>query len=215
MSFKGILFDLDGTLVNSLEDLADSMNQVLREFDCPVHQPEAYRYFVGRGIRNLVRDALPESRRDEPTIAACHRRMLEVYHDNCLNKTSPYDGIIDLLDELKSRRLKLAVLSNKADELTGKTVAALLPDYFDAVLGMRAEEHRKPHPLGALQISERLGVGPQEMLYLGDSSIDMETAANAGMYAVGALWGFRTKEELLASGARQVIEHPLDLLGIL
>ena len=215
MSFKGVIFDLDGTLVNSLEDLADSMNSVLLNFNFPVHAFNTYKSFIGEGIRNLVRVALPESNRDEQTVAECYNLMMEVYNHNCINKTKPYEGIIDLLNELKSRNMKLSVFSNKADEFTKKIVQTLMPNYFDVIMGLSTEGHKKPNPLGALQISEKLGIRPENLIYMGDTSIDMQTAKNAGMYGVGALWGFRTREELIASGAKYILDDPMDLLNIL
>ncbi|MDP4186099.1 MAG: HAD family hydrolase [Bacteroidota bacterium] len=215
MNFKGIIFDLDGTLINSLEDLADSMNNVLHHFNYPVHEVAAYNFFIGKGIRNLVRVTLPEPNRDEQTVEKCYRMMMETYSNNCINKTKPYNGIIDLLCELKSRNLKLSVFSNKADEFTKKIVQALMPDFFEIIMGLSTEANKKPNPYGALQISKELGISPENMIYIGDTNVDMQTATNAGMYAVGALWGFRTKEELIASGAKQIAATPMDLLNIL
>jgi phosphoglycolate phosphatase len=215
MDFKGVVFDLDGTLVNSLDDIADSMNAVLQGRGFPVHEVDAYKMFIGNGIRNLVRVTLPESNRDEPTTAACHEQMVELYERNCLNKTKPYDGIIELLNELQARGLKLSVFSNKADAFTNRIVRALLPDCFEIVLGLRPDAPKKPDPWGALHIAEKLGLRPGEFLYIGDSNIDMQTAGNAGMVPVGALWGFRSREELLAGGAEHLIAHPMDLLKLL
>ena len=215
MNFKGVIFDLDGTLVNSLEDLADSMNSVLLNFNFPIHEVNTYKSFIGEGVRNLVRVALPESNRDEQTIAECYNLMMEVYNNNCTNKTKPYDGIIDLLNELKSRNMKLSVFSNKANGFTKKIVQTLMPNYFDVIMGLSTEAHKKPNPLGALQISEKLRIRPENLIYIGDTSIDMQTAKNAGMYGVGALWGFRTREELIVSGAKYILDYPMDLLNIL
>jgi phosphoglycolate phosphatase len=216
MNFKGVIFDLDGTLVDSLEDLADSMNTVLQNFSFPTHPLEAYKHFIGNGIRNLVYKTLPEANRDEGTIDTCFNLMIEVYRGNCLNKTKPYDGIPGLLDALVSRNIKLAVFSNKADEFTRKMVQTLLPGWkFEAVVGFSAEAYKKPNPFVALQISEKFGIGPGEIIYVGDSGTDMLTANNAGMYATGALWGFRSREELLSNGAKLVINKPLDLLAVL
>jgi len=215
MKFNGVIFDLDGTLVNSLEDLADSMNTVLQNNRFPEHETAAYNYFVGSGIRNLVREALPESA-DEQTVDRCFTAMVEIYRNNCMNKTKPYEGIPELLDELVLRKIKFAVFSNKADELTKKMVPVLLPDWdFELITGLRKEAYKKPNPLVALQISEKLGIPPGKMIYVGDSGIDMQTANNAGMYAVGASWGFRTREELISNGAKKLLDHPLDLIKIL
>ncbi|MEJ2052378.1 MAG: HAD family hydrolase [Calditrichaceae bacterium] len=213
--FKGVIFDLDGTLVNSLEDIADSMNTVLQKFNFPVHDVQTYKQFVGHGIRNLIIKALPEAERNEASIEKCQNLMLDTYRTNCLNKTRPYDGITELLDILTSRNLKLAVFSNKTDEFTKKVVQALLPKWrFEAVIGLSNEAHKKPNPSIALQISRMFDLNPDEIIYAGDSAVDMQTANNAGMYAVGVLWGFREKEELLSSGARYLLDHPLDLLKI-
>lgn len=215
MNFKGVIFDLDGTLVNSLEDLADAMNNVLLKFNYPVHNLTAYKTFIGNGILNLVRSALPEKNRSEQTIAECFTLMNEIYNNNCTNKTRPYDGIIDLLSELKLRNMKLAVFSNKADEFTKRIVQALMPGYFNEVVGLSSEAQRKPNPSGALGISKRLEILPDNMIYIGDTGIDMQTANNAGMYAVGVLWGFRTKEELMANGAKHIISHPSEVFNII
>jgi len=215
MNFEGVIFDLDGTLVNSLEDLADSMNSVLLKFAYPVHELTAYKTFIGNGIRNLVSVALPLSKRDERTITTCYNMMMEVYRNNCVNKTKPYAGIVDLLNELRSRDMKLSVFSNKADEFTKKIVQTLMPAYFDVIMGLSTESHKKPNPAGALQISGDLEIHPENMIYIGDTNIDMQTANNAGMYAVGALWGFRSREELTASGAKYILAHPMDLVHIL
>ncbi len=215
MNFKGAIFDLDGTLVNSLEDLADSMNSVLLNFSFPIHESNTYKSFIGEGIRNLIRVALPKSNRDEQTVAECYNLMMEVYNNNCTNKTKPYDGIIELLNELKSRNMKLSVFSNKADEFTKKIVQKLMPNYFDVIMGLSTEAQRKPNPLGVLQIGEKLGIRPENLLYMGDTGIDMQTAKNAGMYGVGVLWGFRTKEELIANGAKYILDYPMDLVNIL
>jgi len=216
MSFKGIIFDLDGTLLDTIEDIADSMNQVLSENNLPTHDTEAYRLFVGSGIKNLVRKALPESHRDEATVQAYFQTMYDLYKENCVNKTRPYEGIIDLLNNLASRDLKLAILSNKADEMTQQTARALLPeDYFSIIAGLTDEALKKPNPQKALQMSKEMGIDPEEMIYVGDTDVDMQTATNAGMYAVGVLWGFRGEKELRANGAQKLISHPSELLGLL
>ncbi len=216
MNFKGVIFDLDGTLVNSLEDLADSMNIILQNNNFPTHALQTYKHFIGNGIRNLVSKALPEANKDDVLIDKCYDSMIEVYRNNCINKTKPYDGIAGLLDELVSHNMKLAVFSNKADEFTKKIVLTLLPKWnFEAIIGLNTEAHKKPNPYSALQISKKLEISHENIIYLGDSGIDMQTANNAGMYAVGALWGFRTKEELTSSGAKYLLDHPLDLIKIL
>ena len=216
MIYRGVIFDLDGTLVNSLEDLSDSMNSVLRDNKFPTHSLAAYREFIGNGLRNLVSRSLPEGNKNDIVIDRCYKLMLEVYRNNLTKKTKPYEGITELLNELVSRKIKLAVFSNKADEFTKKVVLTLLPDWhFDPIIGLTTEEHKKPNPHCALQICRELGFSNKEILYVGDSGIDMQTANNAVIYAVGALWGFRTEEELISNGAKYLLHQPSDLLKLL
>jgi len=215
MKFKGIIFDLDGTLVNSLEDIANAMNSVLIDLDYPTHSYEEYQYFIGSGLRNLVSKSLPEHHNNETQIERCYQLMVEVYSDNCTNQTNPYNGIIELLDYLIAHNIKLSVFSNKSDELTKKIVAALFPGYFNPVVGLSIESLKKPNPFEAMKISKTLGLQPEEMIFVGDSGIDMQTATNANMFAVGVLWGFRPEEELIANGANQILKHPSDLIQIL
>jgi phosphoglycolate phosphatase len=215
MKFKGVIFDLDGTLVNSLEDIADAMNSVLQELDYPTHSYDDYQYFIGSGLRNLVSKSLPENHNDENQIERCYDLMVEVYRDNCTNQTKPYNGIVELLDELKSRNIKLSVFSNKADALTKEISAFLFPGYFDPIVGLSIESLKKPNPFEAIEISKSLELKPEEMIFVGDSGIDMQTATNANMFAVGVLWGYRPEEELMANGANHILNHPLDLIPIL
>ncbi|MDQ7096784.1 HAD family hydrolase [Desulfosporosinus sp. PR] len=216
MKFKAVIFDLDGTLVDSLEDIADSMNRVLYALGFKSQSLAAYKYFIGNGIKNLVRAALPEGSREEPLVSECFDLMMKEYRERCLAKTRPYAGIPELLDELTKRQIKLNVLSNKIDELTQKVVAKLLPAWnFEVVMGPSANIPRKPNPTGALAISRKLGLVEADILYLGDSGVDMKTAAAANMYAVGALWGYRTPEELLTNGAKSLISQPGELLSLL
>lgn len=215
MKFKGVIFDLDGTLVNSLQDIADSMNIVLQSYNYPTHSYEEYKNFIGSGIRSLVSKSLPLTHNDEKLINSCFNLMIEVYRDNCTRKTKPYDGIIELLDNLISRNIKLSVLSNKSDEFTKKITHALLPNYFDPVIGLSIETLKKPNPFGALKISKYLGIKAKEIIYIGDTGIDMQTANNANMFAVGVLWGFRQKEELISNGAKYLLSNPLDLIQII
>ncbi|MFM2370097.1 MAG: hypothetical protein RL619_2418 [Bacteroidota bacterium] len=215
MKFKGIIFDLDGTLVNSLEDIADAMNTVLQGLNYPTHSYDAYQYFIGSGLRNLVTKALPATHHDETQIDNCYHLMVEVYRDNCTRKTKAYDGIFELLDELKSRNIKLSVFSNKADDLTKEITATLFPDYFNPIVGLTTESLKKPNPFKTVEISKNFGLKAEEIIFIGDSGIDMQTATNANMYAVGVLWGYRPEEELLSNGAKYVLKQPADLIAIL
>lgn len=215
MPCKAILFDLDGTLLDTLEDIADATNRALVDNGFPSHPLDAYRYFVGDGIVNLMTRALPEGARDEGTLAACLEALREAYHANWNVKTKPYDGIPEMLDEVTGRGLKMAVLSNKPQEFTKLCVDEQLSQWrFDPVFGMRDGIPRKPDPAGAMEIVRLLGVEPAECLYLGDTAIDMKTAVAAGMFPVGACWGFRPAAELLKNGARVLVEDPLEIPGL-
>lgn len=214
--FKAVLFDLDGTLLDTVGDLANSMNAVLERRGFPRHDKDAYKQFVGDGMEVLVRRALPESCRDHRLAETCLLAMREEYSSRWRQTTCPYDGIPDLLDTISARKLKMAVLSNKPDDFTREMVSVLLAAWrFDAVVGARPEVPKKPDPTAALAIARDLGVTPIQVLYLGDSGTDMQTARAAEMFAVGALWGFRTAAELKANGAQMLIVRPLDLLGLL
>jgi phosphoglycolate phosphatase len=213
MNYKGVIFDLDGTLANTLDDLSDSMNNVLTGKNYPVHGAESYRTMIGKGIRNLVIEALPEPARTEEIITNCYGLMLADYEENCLVKTRMYDGIAELIRMLKLKDIKLAVLSNKADGLTKRIIENLFtPADFEVIIGAHPGIPAKPDPTGALLISSLLKIEPAGILFLGDTGIDMETANKAGMFAAGVLWGFRQKDELLENGARIIINHPLELL---
>lgn len=215
MKYKALIFDLDGTLLHSIADIAVSMNSVLSEQSLPTHHEKTYQNFIGSGLKNLVRKALPQNARDEQTVEKHFARMLEVYNQNCTIKTKPYNGIIELLDQLKKTNLKLAVLSNKAHHFTQKIVAEILPNYFNIVQGLQTESTKKPNPANAQHICETLYVEPQNTLFVGDSDVDIQTAINAGMDSVGVLWGYRSKKQLLEAGANYVIGKPAELLAIL
>jgi phosphoglycolate phosphatase len=216
MKYKAVLFDLDGTLLDTLDDLSNSMNAVLKSSGYPIHDAEAYKYFVGDGIRNLVKRALPDGKRDDLNIERNFIAMREEYRRRWDERTRPYEGIPELLDALTKQNVKMTVLSNKADEFTKLVVAKLLPQWkFEAVFGERSSVPKKPDPAGAIEISLQLNIPVKEFLYLGDTNVDMKTATSAGMYAVGALWGFRKADELVEGGARVLIPKPASLLDLL
>ncbi|WP_348797351.1 HAD family hydrolase [Flavobacterium adhaerens] len=214
MKYKAIIFDLDGTLINSLEDIADAMNKVLDENKYPTHDYKSYNFFIGNGIRKLVSRALPEDKRNETEIDRCYEAMMDYYGENCIRKTKPYQGIQALLNELNSKNIPISVLSNKSDSLTKKITHSIFPEYFEPVVGLTSEALKKPNPSTAIQISEKLNCNPSEVVFVGDSGIDMQTATQAGMYAVGVSWGYRTKEELFLEGAKLFLEEPSDLMAL-
>ncbi|MBP2680968.1 MAG: pgp [Candidatus Krumholzibacteriota bacterium] len=214
--FDAVLFDLDGTLLDTLEDIADAANLVLSRRHFPVHPVDAYKRFVGEGARVLVWRLVPPDARDEDLVDAMYAEFRSEYSLNWNAKTKPYDGIPEMLDGLVERKLKIAVLSNKPDDFTRQCVDRLLSRWtFDAVLGHHDGIPPKPDPTGALQIARDLRLPPARMLFLGDSSIDMETALAAGMTPGGVLWGFRDREELEKSGARAIVGSPHDVFALL
>jgi len=216
MAYRAILFDLDGTLLDTLEDLADATNEVMATLGFPTHRIDAFRYFVGDGMKNLLLRCLPEARRGEATLAQAVPMFQEAYGQNWADKTRPYDGVPELLDALTERGVPMAVLSNKPHEFTELCVARLLPRWaFAVVQGVSETNPPKPDPGGARAIAEHLGVAPAEFLYVGDTNTDMKTAAAAGMFAVGVTWGFRPASELLAHGAKALIDRPAELLDLL
>lgn len=213
---KCVLFDLDGTLVDSLADLADSMNRVLTRQGFPAHPLQAYRYFVGEGIITLVQRALPAEARHEDLVQECAQKMRQEYALHWADTTRPYPGIAELLDTLAGRGIETAILSNKPDELTQQVVRTLLPEWhFAAVAGARETIPRKPDPAGALRIANLLRRQPADFLYLGDTNTDMQTARAARMFAIGALWGFRTADELKENGAQALLSVPIELCPLL
>jgi phosphoglycolate phosphatase len=217
LNFEAILFDVDGTLLDSIQDLADSMNSTLEHFGFSTHGIDRYKYFVGDGMENLVRRALPDSiRADSAIVSECLQMMRQTYDHNWKKQTRPYPQIPELLDGLTDFNVRMTVLSNKPDYFTQKVIKELLPSWrFEIVMGERPSVPRKPDPSAAIEISERLGVKPENFLYLGDTATDMLTANAAGMFAVGALWGFREAEELISSGAKELISTPLEILRML
>ena len=216
MVLRAVLFDLDGTLLDTLDDLADAANHALGRLGLPEHPAAAYKQFVGDGIENLIRRAVPEGRHDATTLAECLRLTREHYAAHWADKTRPYDGVTALLDALTTRRIPMAVLSNKPEEFTRLCVERLLAAWhFELVLGANPTLPRKPDPTGAHRIAQHFRLEPAEIAYLGDTDTDMQTAIAAGMFPVGVLWGFRDAPELLANGARTLIRRPLDLLPFL
>ena len=216
MSFKAVCFDLDGTLLNTLDDLADAMNRTLAAHDLPTHPVDAYRTFVGSGLHVLVCRAAPAATDDSQLAEALVDGMRAEYGKRWAEKTRPYEGVSEMLAAIQQRGLPMAVLSNKPHEFTELCVAELLPHWkFERIYGVREDVPPKPDPTGARRLCEELGFAASEFLYVGDSSIDMETAVAAGMYPLGVTWGFRSADELTASGAEQLIHHPAELLELL
>jgi len=214
--YKAVVFDMDGTLLDTLEDLAGAMNRVLDRHGLPTHPVGAYRHFVGSGARELVRRTVPVDRHDPAFLQACLQDFFGEYQAGWQNKTRLYDGIADLLDQLVKLQIPMAVLTNKPQDFAQLCMQAYMSAWpFALTLGQVPGVPVKPDPAGPRQVIAHLGVLPAEILYLGDTDVDMLTAVGAGMFPVGVLWGFRPAQELLDSGAKVLLDHPLDLLPLL
>jgi phosphoglycolate phosphatase len=215
MPIRAVIFDLDGTLLDSLADIAESVNAVLAEHGLATHPLTAYRSFVGDGMTMLIRRVVPEPLRDDDaTVAALVKRLKEIYGSRSDRLTKPYDGIAALLDALEEQGIAMAVLSNKPHELTVGLVGRLLGSWRLApVYGERPPVPRKPDPSAALAIARELGLAPEDILYVGDTPTDLATARAAGMPAIAAAWGFRSEAELREAGATRVAHHPSDVLA--
>jgi phosphoglycolate phosphatase len=212
--FEAVLFDLDGTLLDSVGELADSMNAVLSARGLPQHAVADYKLFVGAGAAQLVERALPVALRDPPTIEQCLAELVAAYRERW-HLSVLYDGIAELLDALTARSTPMIILSNKPDDFTNLIAGRCLARWrFAAVRGALPDVPRKPDPTSALQLAEQLAVAPADIAYLGDTGIDMETARRAGMYGIGVLWGFRGRQELIDHGARALIARPAELLSL-
>jgi phosphoglycolate phosphatase len=216
MEYKAVLFDLDGTLIDTVDDIGDAANRVLSNRKFPTHSISTYRLFIGEGVRMLFMRALPEESCTQDLINDCLKEFIEDYRCNYNVKTKLYDGVPELLDMLTLRGLKLAVLSNKPHPITKDCVAFFLSQWdFNVVLGQDDSIPRKPDPQGALEVAQRLAISPSKFIYLGDTATDMKTAVSAGMFPVGVLWGFRSLEELMENGARVVIDEPMQLMDFI
>ncbi len=207
LQYQAVIFDLDGTLADTIQDLADATNWGLRQLGFPEYPAEDYKLMVGEGRLELCRRALPKD-----AVGSAERLaelMTEYYSQHYLDNTKLYPGIEELLHKLNETPVKLAVLSNKPHKFVELTVSKLCSGIdFDIVWGEHNGIARKPDPSGALEIAKRLTVPPARILYAGDTSIDMITAKKAGMFAVGVTWGFRSREELTESGADVIVDRP-------
>lgn len=209
-----VIFDLDGTLLNTLGDLRAATNHALEVRDLPPHSMEEIRQFIGNGIRLLICRAMPEGT-PEAEIDAALDDFKTYYAAHIHDRTVPYDGIPQLLTALRKRGIKVAVLSNKIDSASQQLIEYFFPGKTDVVFGEHVGVPRKPDPTSCRMVMQQLGVQPEQVLYVGDSGTDMQTAKNAGLYAVGVTWGFRSKEVLLEYGADVLVHRPEQILQIL
>jgi phosphoglycolate phosphatase len=216
MTIQAVIFDLDGTLLDTLADIADAVNRVLAANGHPKHPEHDYRWFVGKGSAILITRALPPDCRDARNVQACLERFIADYNQHWHRKTAPYPGIMELLETLQTRRLKLAVVTNKPHRFAEKMIAHYFPKTcFDPIFGHREDLPAKPDPTQALAAARQMEAAPHECLFVGDSAVDIKTARRAGMLAIGAGWGFRTKSELIDAGANHIIDHPIEVLSLL
>lgn len=211
---KAAIFDLDGTLINSLEDLADSTNYALSLYGFPTHKTDKYKYFVGNGIPKLIERALPDNT-DNETKEKVFKSFMEYYKVHFVDKTVIYDGISKLLNELRSSGIKLAVVSNKAQVMASVIEQKLFFGEFELFCGKREGYPTKPDATLTNEVIKSLGVKPSECVFIGDSGMDALTAVNADCIGIGVLWGFREKEELLENGAHYIADTPEDILKII
>lgn len=212
---KAVLFDLDGTLVNSLEDLANATNFALSSMGFPCRELGEYNYLVGDGIPKLIERALPEGAKTPENSKKCLDIFMAYYREHYHDKTYAYKGVKELISDLKQNDLKTAVVSNKAQEMAQKVAEKLFGNMFDAVAGKREGFAAKPDPALTLEIVRELGVKPDDCALIGDSGMDMAAAVNGGLLPIGVLWGFRTKEELINNGAAYTVSSPDEILNII
>ena len=210
MRYKAVLFDMDGTVLDTLDDLADSVNRSLREFGLP----EVSRFQVGQSLGNgakyLIRHCLPEGS-DE---ALCERVLSFYkpwYDAHCRIKTKPYDGILQLMETLRADGVSQAIISNKPDSAVQELAEAFFPGLMDVVIGESPAVKRKPSPDTVLAAARQMGLMASDCVYIGDTEVDLETARNAGMDCIPVSWGFRTEEQLRAAGAEEIIRSPEEL----
>lgn len=211
MKSQACIFDLDGTLLDTLQDLANSVNIALEDFGQPVRTVEEVRAFVGNGVRKLMQRAVPEGT-DEDLGERIYERFLEVYDREKNHYTKPYEGILELIALLKARGIACAVLSNKNDDAVVALCEAHFPNCFEFTQGMRPGVAPKPAPDALFALCTRMGINPEDAVYIGDSEVDVKTAQAAGMRLVAVTWGFRSREMLAKAGAKEMIDAPRELI---
>ncbi|WP_428026496.1 HAD family hydrolase [Arcobacter sp.] len=209
---KSLIFDLDGTLINSLLDIAISMNKVLEKHNYPSHEIEKYNYFVGDGALVLVKNAMPYNSTEEE-IQNVLKSFIEIYEQNTHNNTFAYEGIYEMLQKIEELNIKKAVLSNKPHKFTLKYMENLFNNFnFQEIHGQKIDVPKKPDPTMAIQIATKLNTNIEDMIFIGDTATDIKTAKNANMKSIGVSWGFRPIEELIDAGADFIAQKPMDIV---
>jgi phosphoglycolate phosphatase len=210
----GFIFDLDGTLVDTLGDIATGMNSFLQSRGLPVHQTEDYRHMVGKGLLHLITKAVPQAHRHEAK--DWYPLVLAIFEDLGAGSSVPYPGVTETLGKLASLQIPMSVVSNKPDPVTAQVVTQLFPSIpFALVRGGLDGVPVKPHPAGAIEAAKAMSLEPEKCGFLGDSGVDMETALAAGMVPLGAAWGFRTRDELKEAGASMLLDGIHEILGLI
>jgi phosphoglycolate phosphatase len=212
MSLKTAIFDLDGTLLDTLQDLAHAGNAVLAECGYPEHPIDAYKIFVGDGLRVLMERIVPKNTTPSD-IDHCVQLFNTIYADCWDNKSKPYAGIMDMLTSLRQHDIRCSVLSNKPHQFTSIYIDRFFPQSeFEVVFGQREGVEKKPNPAGALEIAKIMNVKPSDCAYIGDTAVDMQTGKSAGMFTIGVLWGFRDIEELQQNNADLIVNSPMEIV---
>ncbi|SFO97844.1 phosphoglycolate phosphatase [Oscillibacter sp. PC13] len=213
--YRTVIFDLDGTILNTIEDLANAGNWVCRRNGWPEHDVESYKQMVGHGIYNLVEQFSPVNSRSPLLLMITQAQFSEYYGEHNMDRTAPYPGITDMLETLRKNGVKLAVYSNKADEFSQAIVEHFFPGVFQVVRGKVPGIPVKPDPTGVRDVLQELNAAPAETLFVGDSNVDMETAHNGKMTACGVTWGFRSREELQQAGAEHLVNTAEELTALI
>lgn len=209
------IFDLDGTLLDTIQDLSNACNYALESFGYEAHDVAAYKYFVGSGIYKLVERALPEGDKDEANVLKVKAVFDDYYGKHSEDYTKPYEGIKEVLQILNANNIKCVVLTNKAQAYATELIERQFKGEINFVVGQREGVPTKPNPIGIYELLQMYDVPKEKCIYMGDSDIDMQTAKNAGVTSIGVLWGFRTKQELLEAGAQHLAETPEQLLEMI
>ncbi len=212
---KLVIFDLDGTLLNTIEDLGQAANYALERNGYATHSMASYPYFVGNGVRRLMTRVLPEDARDDENVDRVLGDFIEYYDEHCIDFTKPYNGMPELLQDLRDMGVAMAVASNKYQKAVSKIIPHYFPDIdFVAIEGQKEGVNVKPDPSIVFSILAKTKMAKADCLYVGDSGVDMETARRACIDSVGVTWGFRSKKELVEYHANAIVGSPIDILDI-
>lgn len=213
MKYSTVIFDMDGTLLNTIEDITDSVNYIMNEYGFPLRTIDEVRHFVGSGAAKLIERVVPDGR-ENPLFDRVLKDYEAYYLDHCDIKTGPYEHILELMAELKKMGVKMAIVSNKPMDAVLELKEQYFKEYAEAAIGVAEGLRRKPYPDECLEAMKQLGVSKEECIYVGDSEVDHQTALNTGIPCISCLWGFRTKEELLKAGASQnvFVTDPLEIV---